>query len=381
MMSDRFTVEKIDRSRLDIVMIAILILLTGVGLATLFSSSYYYAQRLTGDPQFFFKQQLARMLLGVLFAFVLSRISLDALRKTIPALLFLALLLMILSFVPGIGLFLNDSRRWILLFGVSFQPSELVKFVLILYLAHLLSKKEERLDDIANTIVPPIIVTVVFVTLAYLQNDFSTAMFLGFISLAMLFMAGIKFVYFILFSAVAVPLTFVLIFTKEYRVQRIMTFLDPERDPIGTGFQVIAARSALARGGLWGSGMGLGTKKLGGLPEAHSDFVFAVLGEETGYIGVLFVIALFVVFAFRGYQISVSREDRFGYLLGFGLTTCILSQALFNTAVVSGLIPTTGIPLPFFSHGGSSLLITLCMCGVLLNLSRSDAERGRLAYE
>ena len=155
---------------------------------------------------------------------------------------------------------------------------------------------------------------------------------------------------------------------------RLMSFLEPEMDPAGTGYQIIASQSALSNGGLWGAGLGQGIKKMGGLPEVHSDFVFASLGEEAGFLGILFVILLFVLFAFRGYFISLKTKSRFGYYLGIGITSAILFQAFFNMAVVVGLVPATGIPLPFFSSGGSSLLVTLTMCGLLLNISQSSEE-------
>ena len=246
----------------------------------------------------------------------------------------------------------------------------------ILYLAYIFSKKEERINDFFNAVFPPLLVVFVFIALIYFQNDFSTAFFLLLLALAMFFIARIRVVYFILLGAVGIPLAIILILTKEHRVRRILAFLNPDMDPIGAGFQVNAAQDALINGGIWGVGLGEGIKKLGGLPEAHSDFVFAVLGEEMGFIGVMFIIALFAAFSFRGYSIALKSEDRFGYYLAFGITTAILFQALLNIAVVSGIVPATGIPLPFFSSGGSSIVMTLLMCGLLLNLSRNAGDRG-----
>ncbi len=369
-MSDRFTVERVSPKQTDFVLIALLVLLIGLGIVVVFTSSYFYGERLTNDPYHFLKKHALHVAIGTLLAYVLARMPLSIVRKCVAPLLVLSLILLGLTFIPGVGSRVMGARRWIIVFGQSFQPSELVKFALIVYLAHILSKKHDRIDDLLNTIVPPLLVTAVFIALVYLQNDFSTSVFLLLVCLAMFFVAGVRIIYFIFLGCAAVPLSVVLLLTKEHRVQRIISFLNPQVDPVGAGYQIIASRGALVRGGLWGTGIGYGTKKLGGLPEAHSDFVFAVLSEEVGFIGVLFIIALFVTFAVRGYSISIGNSDRFGAFLAFGITTSILMQALFNIAVVSGLVPATGIPLPFFSTGGSSALVTLAMCGVLINLSR-----------
>jgi len=196
------------------------------------------------------------------------------------------------------------------------------------------------------------------------------------VALAMFFIAEIHLVYFFLLSVLVIPLGAILLFSKAHRVERLIAFLNPLADPTGSGFQVIAAKTALIGGGLWGRGLGRGIKKLGGLPEAHSDFIFAVVGEEAGFLGALLVLFLFVLLAWRGYALARKSEDRFVYYLSFGMTTLIVFQAILNIAVVLGLVPATGIPLPFFSHGGSSMLVTLLLCGLLINLSR-QTETGR----
>jgi cell division protein FtsW len=213
-----------------------------------------------------------------------------------------------------------------------------------------------------------------------MQNDFSTALFILLLGLLMFFIAGVPLRYFLFLFFTVIPLAGILIFTREHRVRRLMTFLNPESDPTGTGYQVIAANSALRRGDFWGEGFGMGTEKLGGLPEAHSDFIFAVYAEEAGFIGVVLAIGFFVAFAVRGYGIALMyEEERFGFLLAFGITSCILYQTLVNMAVVSGLLPATGLPLPFFSHGGSAMVVALIMCGLLLNLSRGPESTLRYA--
>ena len=375
-MNHRFAVERPEKKSSDLVFLGLLLLLAGAGLVAVFSSSFYYAEKLTGDSAYFFKKHIWQLCLGGALAYAASRLPIEIIRKSTPILLFVSFALLCLTFVPGIGTELQGTRRWFILFGQSFQPSELAKLSLIMYLAHLFSKKEDRMGDFFNSILPPLLITAAFSGLIYLQNDFSTAVFVLFISLIMFFVAGIRIIYFIMVGGIALPLSVILLLTKEHRVQRIISFLNPQIDPIGAGYQVMAARAALVRGGIWGRGLGLGAKKLGGLPEAHSDFVFAVLGEETGFIGVIFILTVFIAFAARGYLIAVGCRDRYSHVLAFGLTTSLVLQALFNIAVVSGLVPATGIPLPFFSTGGSSIIITLIMCGILLNFSRSRSREG-----
>ncbi|HUV07711.1 MAG TPA: putative lipid II flippase FtsW [Spirochaetia bacterium] len=371
--------ERVDRKTGDFTLIVILFLLVGFGIAVLFSASYAHAERLGKDPHHFFYKQIIWVGLGTLACFVASCTPLELFRKAVPLLLLLSAVLLLLTFFPQIGQPIMGARRWIFFFGISFQPSELVKVTLLLYLATILSKKENQIDDPINTILPPLIVVSLFVALILVQNDFSTALFIFFMALLIFYIARIKFVYFILLISIVLPLGIILLFTKEHRVQRLMSYIDPGRDPAGAGFQVIQAKLALINGGFWGRGLGMGTKKLGALPEAHSDFIFAVAGEELGFLGILFILLLFCFFAYRGYVIAIRSKDSFNYFLAFGITTTIVIQALLNMAVVAGLVPATGIPLPFFSSGGSSLLISFIMSGLLINLSRQIEDTGRLS--
>lgn len=379
-MNDRFYIERVKDERNDTTLLILLILIVGVGLATLFSASYYYGGKRFNDPFHFLFRQLAFIGVGGLLAFIASRIPLNALVKKLPLLLGITFLLMLGTFVPGVRHSIMGANRWITLAGYTFQPSELVKLTLVIYLSAILSKKNDRLDDVINSLVPPLLVVLLFTTLIYLQNDFSTAFFVIMVSLLLFFVAGIKLRYFLFLFSIVLPLASILVLSKEYRVRRVIAFLDPNSDPIGTGYQVIAAQNALASGDFWGRGFGMGTEKLGGLPEAHSDFIFAVFAEELGFVGVVFAIALFLALAVRGYSLALEHEssDRFYFLLTIGLTSSLVFQALVNMAVVSGMLPATGLPLPFFSHGGSSMVVSLIMAGLLINLSRNvHAESAR----
>ncbi len=369
-----FSLERGQTRRGDWVLLGILVLLAGLGISAMLSASYYRSDITFGAPLYLFKWQAIILGLSLIPALVFAVLSPERLRMLVPFFLLSAAILMGLTFVPGIGHSIQGARRWIALFGFTFQPSEYVKLVLIIYLAHIFSKKQERVTDFINTVLPPLIVVIGFTGLVYLQNDFSTAFFVLFLSLSIFFIAGIPLLYFFLLGGVSIPMLLVMLLSKEHRVMRIISFLNPESDPVGSGYQMRIAREALMDGGLWGSGLGQSVHKLGGLPEPHSDFVFAVLGEEVGFIGVLAVICVFIAFAVRGYQISIESDDKFAKYIAFGVTTAILYQALFNMAVVSGLVPATGIPLPFFSQGGSSLIVTICMCGLLFNCSRKGWE-------
>ncbi len=374
-MNDRFAAERVGQKTGDYTLLALLTLLLGLGLSTLFSASYYTGTRLFNNAEYFFYHQLVYGAVGLVLSFILSRISLDLVRRAIPALVFITLFLVLMTFIPGLSIEVLGARRWIRLFGYTFQPSELVKLTIILYLAHVLAKKEDKVSDLTTGVLPPLLVALCFVTLVYLQNDFSTAVFILFLSLAMFYVGRIRIAHFSLLALILVPLSGLLLFAKEHRVVRFLAFWDPNSDPLGRGYQIAASQTALTHGGLWGRGFGRGTRKFGGLPEVHSDFVFAVVGEEAGFIGVVFVLALFLAFAVKGYMIGFISKDRFGYYLAFGITTYILFQGLFNMAVVAGLVPATGIPLPFFSSGGSSILVTLAGCGLIMNLSRQSLTR------
>ena len=373
MINYNFAAEKIEQKPGDFMFVLLIILLAGIGLSALFSASYYYGSYKFGDSGYFFTRQFAFMVVGSILAFTVSRTPLSLISKFIPLFLFISLILMLATFIPGLGREMMGGRRWIVIAGRSIQPSEFVKLAVILYLASIFGKKHDQIHDFFNSVLPPLLIVSIFTGLILAQNDFSTAAFVMIVSLVMFFVAGVKYGYFVFIFTAIIPLAGILLFSKEHRVRRIISFLDPGSDPGNSGYQVLSARKALSNGGFWGSGIGLGSQKLGGLPEAHSDFIFAVIGEEVGILGVSFIIVLFLALAVRGYSLALKfRETNlFAYFLTFGLTTSILYQALINMAVVSGMLPVTGITLPFFSHGGSSVVVTFIMCGLLLNLSKN----------
>lgn len=372
-MSNVFVIETVRSHRMDRALLLMTLLLGGIGLTMLFSVSYSRADALFQNPFYFVQRQGILMLIGVAGALLLSCIDLEFIEKSIPLVVIVNIILLLLTFIPQLGATYLGARRWIVLLGFSFQPSELLKLTLVLYLGFLLGRKQDRFDDPVNTLLPPVMITAVLAAIVYFQNDFSTAVFVLVIASLMFFVAGIKLRYFISLFIMVVPLLTILVLSREHRVNRILTFLEPALDPRGSGYQVMMSQTALRTGGLWGQGIGMGRYKFGLLPEAHSDFLFAIVGEELGYIGVLAVLGMFLYLGYRGFLIATHAKTGFIRLSAFGLSAAIVYQAMLNMAVVSGVVPATGITLPFFSSGGTSAMVTLWMCGILLNLSRFTA--------
>lgn len=358
------------RAPYDHILIASIMALTGVGLVTLYSASYAFAGRWTNDSYYFISRQLFFGAIGMVFFFLGSRMSMDLVRKLVPPLVIIAVIFCILPFVPGIGVVKNGAPRWIRIGPYTYQPSELVKLTLPLYLAHIFDKKQERLHSFGGGVLPPALVVVFFSVLIYQQNNFSTAVFVALNSLAIFFLAGVKIRYFIGAAVILIPLSGLLVFSKEHRLRRLISFIWPEWEPLGAGYQVRSALITIGSGGFWGKGIGQGTRKIASIPEVQSDFIFASYVEEFGFAGVLLFFLLAGTFIIRGYRTAVLADDTFKQLLAFGCVTMIGSQALVNIAVVSGVLPATGLPLPFFSAGGSSLATTLLAAGLVVNVSR-----------
>jgi len=362
-----------NKNAIHIFFICVLIMF-GTGLVTLYSSSYAFAQRFFKDGNYFIIRQLIFGAVGIVLFFIFSIIDLDKIRKFILPLVGISAFLCFLTRIPGIGVERYGASRWIEIGPFSYQPSEMVKVILPLYLAHIMDKKANNMDNFYSGILPPVLVMGLFFGLIYMQNNFSTAVFLVFNAMILFFLAGMRFRYFFAAIAMILPISALLVFTKEHRVRRLVSFIRPEWDPLGAGFQVNASRDAIISGGFWGKGIGEGTRKVASIPEIHSDFIFSAYVEETGFIGILLFFVLFAVFAVLGYRAALRAQTVFGRLLAAGMTTMIVTQTLSNVAVVSGALPATGIPLPFFSAGGSSLATTLICAGMIANITRKGAS-------
>lgn len=370
----------VNSKKTDSGLVVAIILLLGFGLLTLYFTSADYGLRAHSGTTHFLKQQLFPVFVGLVCMIGLACINLDWIRKMIPWILFATIILNILPFLPILGYEKNGGRRWIKVFSLTFQPSELAKFVLVLFLANLFDKKKDRINDPATCITPAITVLFIFVAIIIFQNDYATSMILLGLGLMLFFLSGVSLKWFGVFFVFSVPIAIIFIFLEEYRVDRLIAFLNPKYDIQGINYQVNASKIAINAGGFWGQGMGTGLEKIKSIPEVHADFVFAGWAEAMGFIGVIGYFALLGYFAYKVFNIAAKCEDFFRSLLAFGCGSIIVVQSLVNCGVVCGALPSTGIPLPFFSHGGTSMLMTLVTCGVIINISRYE-NVSELMYE
>jgi cell division protein FtsW len=341
-----------------------------VGVTMVLSTSYLYADERFADATYFFRKQLIALGAGVMGLIACSLLSAPAYRRLAYPLLGLTVLVLILVVIPGVGVLRGGARRWLMFAGFTFQPAELAKLALVIYLAHSMAKKEEKIKSFTIGVLPHLIITGVCLGLLLLEPDFGTALILAMLLYAMLFIGGVRVSHLLATGLVALPALIYIMITAPYRMRRLSTFLDPWSDPQNTGFQVIQSLIAFGSGQFWGRGLGEGRQKLFYLPEAHTDFVFSVIGEETGFLGALAVLLLFGVIVLRGLRLTGKIEEPFEQYLAFGLTVLLGLQALIHMGVVMGLMPAKGLVLPFISYGGSALVTNLMEAGILLSLSR-----------
>ncbi len=357
------------RVSVDTWLFTVTLLLVFVGLVMVFSASAVMAKERYGSGYYFLTRQLGWACAGILAMLVAMRI--DYRRYKHPAVVFTILGLTTLLLISVFFLDrAHHTHRWIHWAGFSFQPSEMAKPALILFLAFWLESRTKSMDDWRNTVLPAVIPTCVFLALIVFQPDLGTAIACAAITGCVLFVAGLQLRY-LGYGLLAslLPLYF-LIFHVAYRRNRILAFLDPYSDPQGRGFHIIQSLIAVSTGGVTGTGLMEGKQKLFYLPEPHTDFIFSVISEELGLVGAIVIVVLFTVFLWRGARTALRTQDMFGRFLAVGITCMVVVQAFINISVVLGLMPTKGIPLPFVSYGGSSLFITLACVGVLLNVSK-----------
>ncbi len=352
-------------------LLLILLALVSIGIVMIYSSSWVYAERYFGSPYYFIIRQIVALGVGSLLLRVAMKFPYLRYKKLVPLLMTLTFILMVLVLIPNIGKQVGNARRWIRFFGVGFQPSELLKFTLIIWVAGFLDRKKDVLGYFFKGLLPSLIVLSIFSFLLLLQPDFGTAVLLCMTLLLMVFVAGAKTSYMVTSLGGLSAIGVYLIYSTPYREKRITGFLDPWADPLDSGFQLIRSLIAFGTGGITGKGLANSKQKLSFLPEGHTDFIFSILAEEAGFIGVLFVVTLFVLLMMKGLEISMKCKDDFGRNLAFGITVLIFIQSFFHIGVVIGLLPTKGIPLPFISYGGSSLVLNMFLIGVLVNIANS----------
>lgn len=364
------------RVAMDHSLLIITIILALVGLVMVFSASAVVAGNRFHDPGYFLKRQLAWLAFGFLLLHLASHIDYVWWKRLSIPLLGLTVVLLVMVLIPSLGVSAKGARRWLRLGPISVQPAEIAKLVAVMYLAAYLTKKEDRLTGFLSGLAPALLVIGVLGGLVLLEPDLGTVVVMGSVAIGLLFLGGARLSHLLSLGLCAVPAVLVLVLSSSYRRQRLMTFLAPWKDASDAGFQITQSFLAFGSGGLFGVGLGEGKQKLFFLPEAHTDFVLALVGEELGLIGTGVIILLFALFAIRGFQVAARARMPFGRYLGMGITLLIGVQALINACVVTGLVPTKGLTLPFVSYGGSSLVTCMFGVGILLNISR-DRQTGR----
>ena len=352
----------------DILIIVSVVMLLAFGTVMIYSSSYILAQHKFGDGYFFFKKHLFALILGLTALVVFARLPYDYLRKAAYAGVIVSAVLLTVIFIPGLGVKAGGAKRWLKLAGLSFQVSELAKVCLIVFLAHYLARKSERLKEWKIYVVPLAIVAVL-AGLVLRQPDYGTAVLMGGVMIFMFYLAGCRLRYLSGLGATFAAAAVFYALQKSYRIDRLKAFIDPWQDPKNKGFHMIQSFVSFGSGGAFGVGLGDGMQKLFYLPEPHTDFILSIVGEESGFVGIAVVILLFAVLVWRGFLIALRVPDLFGSLLAAGLTTLLAMEAFINIGGVMGVIPLKGMALPFVSYGGTSLIISLASVGVLLNLS------------
>lgn len=349
-------------------MISAILVVSLIGLSALWSGSIGFAIR-NGGPYSIIGKQAVLYALSLACMGIAAIVPLRLLRALLPVAVLLGIVGLALPIVTPLGLTINGGRRWIGIGSFTLQPSELWKPIMVLYLASFLEKRKERVVESGVATLPAIFMVAISAILIFLQQDFSTSIMVLGIALAMLFLAGTPLVFIGSLSLFSILYGVLMIFSSQYRVQRLVGFLMPDQHARTVNYQMYSALRAIRAGGLWGKGVGLGSLKISSIPEVQSDFIFAAFVEEAGLIGVVLVVALWVFILVRA-GARLSGADYFSKLAGFGLIALLSLQILLNLAVVTGIMPTTGLALPFFSSGGSAALMSAISCGILINLSR-----------
>lgn len=361
-----------DKKASDYKLFLIVLVLIGIGIIMIYSSSAMIAYENFGDSYYYLKKQLLWFLIGIFFILITVNIDYHFWEKISKPLLVFGLILLGVVLIPRASKEIGIARRWIEIAGFRFQPTELIKLIIVIYMAGSLSRKQREIEVSFSAWFQDLVILGIVCGLVVLQPDFGTAVILGGTVFIMFFVSGVKIVHLLSILLPCVPLLYFLIFSSPYRLKRVMTFFYPWQDPQGAGFQIIQSFLAFGSGGTFGLGLGGSKQKLFYLPEAHTDFIFSIVGEELGFVGALAVIIIFVGFILRAGRIVFKAKDSFGCFLSLGILTVIGLEFLVNIGVVLGLLPTKGTPLPFISYGGSSLIFTMASVGILLNISKES---------
>ncbi len=362
--------SNIQPARPDFWLLGLSLILLSLGLMTLLSASGIVADRIYADPLYFFKRQLLFAAAGIIVMIFLTAMPRSALYKLQYPILLAALILLLLTLTP-LAAKIKGAKRWLSMGPVNIQPMEFAKIALVMYLAYFMSTKQAIIKTFSRGVIPPFAVTGVFYCLLLLQPDFGGAAVLSLLLFFMCLAGGTRLIYLVLSASLACGGAYLLVLHEAYRFRRIMAFLDPFKVARDEGYQLVQSLYALGSGGFWGAGLGDSKQKLFFLPDAHTDFIMAIAGEELGFVGMTLIFLLLGLFFWRSMRVAFRQEDLRDRLTAFGLTLMLGLSMILNMAVVLGVAPPKGLPMPFFSYGGSSLLATFICVGLLLNISRT----------
>ncbi|MBV8644337.1 MAG: putative lipid II flippase FtsW [Candidatus Eremiobacteraeota bacterium] len=357
----------------DALLLGSVAFLVVIGLVMVFSASSATAYSSFHDTAYYLKRQLVYLGVGLVLAYAAYRVDYRKLRTVAPGLVLVTLLLLVLTLIPHVGFATGGARRWLGFHALSFQPSELGKLALVIFLAAKLAQLGEGIRSLSKGVWPVLFITVLLSAPVFFEPDMGTASLYIFTAFALLFTAGARFEHLIMCALAMLPGAAIAVGSSAYKRARVFAFLDPWKDAQNTGFHIVQSLLALGSGGVFGLGLGASRQKYFYLPEAHTDFIFAVLGEELGMLGALVVLALFVTFAIRAINLALKVPNRFGMLLAMGCTFLIVIQAFINIGVVTSSWPVTGVPLPFISFGGTSLIVSLIAVALIANVGRHRA--------
>jgi cell division protein FtsW len=375
--ADRAPVRSYVTAPPDAVLFAVVATLVGIGLVMVFSASSATAYAEHGDIAYYVKRQLVWLLVGLAGAAAVYHLDLARLKRAAPYLLVAAIVGLLLVFVPHVGVGVNGGRRWIGFSSLSFEPSEFAKLALVIYLSAMLANRGDRITSLVRGLFPLCVPVLIMAVLVLKEPDMGTASLLVFMAFALFFAAGARIFHLIAILAVTAPIAVLTVVASPYRRARVFAFLDPWKDPQNTGFHIVQSLLALGSGGIFGMGLGASRAKFFYLPEQYTDFIFSVLGEELGLIGAFSVVVLFVALIYRAVRIALTAPDRFGYFLACGCGAMIAIQAFINIGVVTSSWPVTGVPLPFVSFGGSSLVVNLIAVALIANVGRHRRLNGK----
>jgi len=348
--------------------VAIVLVLVAYGALITYTTSVYYAQDVFGNRLYFLQRELLWITMGVLAALLAYCVHYQVVQK-LSAFLFVAtVVLLVLVLLPGVGRSVNNAARWLSFGGFTLQPSEVAKYALIIFVAKWLSVRRRHVHRFFRNTVLLLLLVAVPLGLILKEPDLGTPVVIGATIVIMLFVGGVPWRHLLWVGLCAIPPLIALVWMVPYRMRRLIVFLNPDADPLNTGFQIRQSLIAIGSGKINGLGLGMSVQKMHYLPEAHTDFAFAIIGEELGFVGAAMTILLFLLFFYTMYRLTLHIQDMFGHLVAVGIMSILALQTIINIGVVTGCLPTKGLALPFISYGGSSLVMTLAACGLLLNI-------------